>query len=383
MNIFNNNNLSKICCGCRACEAICPTNYINIKQNNEGFLYPFISQSSNCINCALCTKVCPIINVRDNNNVIEAYGLTHKDIDVTNNSASGGAFTAFADYILERNGYIFGCTLDEQLYPKTIGITNKNDLNLLRSSKYVQCDTNNSYITIKSLLEEGKHVLYCSTPCQIAGLKNFLQKDYKTLFTIDLFCHGVPSIGLFKRYLSFLATCHKTPITSLTFRDGHAGWGTVGYYVAKKHYNFNGTDPYYNAFLLGKTYGMVCYDCCYAMSHRPGDVTIGDFWGVLEEHTNIDISKGVSAILINTDRGKFIFDSIKNNTNYFSTSFEKIARHNHVLLYPTPFTPERDEIYEAYKKLDFKKFVKQYLKPRYTLKQTIGQILYKIHNIFK
>ncbi|WP_443659375.1 Coenzyme F420 hydrogenase/dehydrogenase, beta subunit C-terminal domain [Clostridium algidicarnis] len=349
------------CFGCSACSNICPVNSINMELDSEGFLYPIVDIDK-CIQCGKCIKHCPISNDVVNKNVISSFGLIHHSKNITDSSASGGAFTAIAETIFEEKGKVYGCAFNEKIEAKTISTSSPEELIKLRGSKYVQCDNNNQYEKIKNDLDGGKHVLYVSTPCFIAGLKSYLKSEYKNLFLVDIFCHGVPSPRLFETYINWLGNKHNGKVEEYSFRDKKYGWGTQGHYIVngKKHVLY-GTDPYYNSFLSGKTYRPSCYECKYASGKRPGDISIGDFWGIEKYHPEVVTSQGVSAVLINNEKGKGIFSKFDDKIFILETELVKVSDINKQLIHPT-FRPEvRDEIYEKFNSMNFNKFVNKYL----------------------
>ena len=219
-----------VCCGCRSCEQVCPTGALSMKNDSEGFLYPVLD-TEKCIGCSLCDKSCPWMNQMGQTGQPQAYAVKNKNDAVLQKSSSGGAFSALADYVLARNGLIAGCVYDENWNPIHI-IAERYET--MRGSKYVQSDTGNTFTQTRELLEQGRWVLYTGTPCQIAGLKQFLKKDYGTLVTVDLVCHGVPSNWLFQEYLSYLRK--KGVISDYIFRDkSKYGWKFSGSYILSKN----------------------------------------------------------------------------------------------------------------------------------------------------
>ncbi len=349
------------CYGCTSCSNICPIECIQMEFDIEGFLYPVVD-TNKCIQCGKCIAHCPISNNVSKNNVVFSYGLVHSDKSVTGNSASGGAFTAFAEVILSNNGRVYGCAFNENIEATTTAVSTFEELQKLRGSKYVQCNNNNQFSKIKQDLDEGKDVLFISTPCFVAGLKSYLKCDYENLYLLDLFCHGVPSPKLFKSYINWLENKHKGKVEEFSFRDKKFGWGTKGHYIVKgKEYILYGTDPYYSSFLSGKIYRPTCYKCEYACSKRPGDVSIGDFWGVEKFHPSINRDYGVSAVLVNNEKGKHILSKINKRVLIFETEFHNIADTNKQLVYPTIRPAIRDEIYNRYNTMSFNKFVNKYL----------------------
>ena len=279
------------CCGCAACEQVCPKRCITLKADSEGFWYPKVNAQI-CINCNLCEKVCPVLNQDEERTPLKVYAAINKDESVRSKSASGGMFTIVAEEVLNKGGIVFGVLFDEK-WNAVFGYTETVEgLDALRKSKYVQAWVGNAYKKVKEFLEQGRLVLFTGTPCQIAGLKAYLRTDYENLFTIDLVCHGVPSNRMFQEYLRSEATKRGALIENLKFRDKDYGWGLnarLYYHVGEKTKSIvlpSYESSYYELFLKGEIYRPNCYSCPYANEHRPGDLTIGDFWGIEDEHPN-------------------------------------------------------------------------------------------------
>lgn len=194
---------TKECSGCGACFSICPKNVITLIPNVEGFLFPVVD-SEKCINCNLCAKVCPVNNIdTSNSKTPEAFAVQAND-EIRLKSSSGGVFTVLASYIFKQGGYVCGAAFDDSGKICHQVIYQENDLRLLQGSKYVQSAIGNTYKEVKNLLCSGKLVLFTGTPCQVAGLKSFLGKNYDNLITADLICHGVPSPKVFQKYIAEL-----------------------------------------------------------------------------------------------------------------------------------------------------------------------------------
>ena len=215
----------KQCCGCRACEQICPKLCIKMTTDEEGFMYPKIDKEK-CVKCGLCKKICPMINNKDikqkSNNKV--YKVITDNKELIKKSSSGGAFSLIVKQILEKNVNkkykIYGCLFDENFIAKHIGVENITDISRFRKSKYVQSDLQNCYSDVKKELKEGKIIIFSATPCQIAGLRNFLKKeDKQNLYTIDLICHGVPSPMILYEYLKQLEEKNESKLKSFNFRE--------------------------------------------------------------------------------------------------------------------------------------------------------------------
>lgn len=381
--IGENNNIIDLlnkhykCTGCRMCAQICPLNAIDMKENEEGFLEPIINKEK-CIKCGLCFKRCPQLNeikIGEKVNSPKAFAVKNKNLEEQKKSSSGGIFSVLAKYVLENNGVVYGASFDEKFKLEHIRIDKKEDLYKLRGSKYLQSNTKNTFELAKKDLNNGVKVLYVGTPCQIAGLKNYLGKDYEDLLLVDLVCHGVPSQKLFDKYLTWLKEKNNSSIIEYEFRNKEKNsWGLnlkVKFESGKERYIPANLDPYYKAFLNGSTYRECCYNCKYAKTERVGDITIADYWGIEKEHPKFYDKNGVSAVIINTNAGFRIFESIKSKIQYINTDIEKVKVKNKNLQGPTTRNNVRDE---AYKDIDIKKF-KKYSKQNLKFKKDIRDII--------
>lgn len=390
------NFIGNKCIGCRACEQICPKRCIEFLENEEGFNYPVINEKI-CINCNKCNRVCPVLNKPDLGKIKEVYAGWTRNDKLIKKSSSGGIFAVLAQKILEEKGKVCGCAYDSKLYPMHILIDKENEIFKLQGSKYVESDINNIYSKIKEKLNLGEKILFSGTPCQCAGLKNYLGKEYQNLFIVDIICHGVPSRKLFRSYIEYLEEKFKGKILSFDFRNKEKhGWSLTYKYILKKrekikkYQGIASLSSYYHGFLLGLTYRESCYQCSFANPNRVSDITLGDFWGVENISPENSNYMGVSAIIVNTSKGKNFFNLIKNEINYKNISFEMVTFQNSNLLYPTLKNEIRNVIYDDFNKYGYKYIAKKYLKtPHYFLeiikslipnyiRQTIKKIIKKI-----
>ena len=339
----------KICTGCGACANICPVQAIKMERDSKGFLYPNVNECG-CIACGKCFRICPAANYEFKNKPqTKCYAAMAID-DIRLKSSSGGMFGALANFVLDNNGYVCGVKYkDDYIGAEQIIIHRKEDLNKLYKSKYVQSDTSDSFIRIKELLDANKMVLFCATPCQVAGLQSFLGKDYKNLITCDILCHGVASPVSFKSYLNDIADGRQ--ISSIDFRSKeYRGWGSFA------HIKFNdGTeyfknwskDPWYLGFLSGITTRESCGTCKYAQRNRVGDFTFGDFWGIDRQNPNYNDKMGTSIVLLNNDKAHHYLKKIKQYLKLFKVAdLEMAASNNNVLNFPAKLHPNRDAFFE-------------------------------------
>lgn len=347
----NIEGISLNCVGCRSCEQVCPVNAIVMTENAEGFLYPFIDYSK-CIECGKCLKHCPQ-NTQYESSSQSAYGVKLKDRKSLLSSASGGAFYGIAKTVLEKNsGIIYGACYGENLKVKHLAVRKLTDLYKTQSSKYVQSDTVNTYGEIRDLLNNGNCVLFSGTPCQVAGLKSFLSLEYENLFTVDIVCHGVPSPKLFSSFIKSIEEKEKSKVIQWDFRSKRKkGWGTYYYYyycengVAKTNplsFTRFGTD-----FLKGQNYRECCYRCKYAnLNNRPADITICDFWGLMSVNSDFYSNDGVSGVIVNSDKGRKLFEEAKFEFDLFECSPLDIAKNQDNLKASSKRTDKRDCYYQ-------------------------------------
>ena len=213
------------CCGCGACEQVCPKRCITMKPDEEGFLYPEVNADA-CVNCGLCEKVCPILSAaeRETQYPQAVYAAFAKDEQVRKNSSSGGIFTLLAEWVLAQGGTVYGAGFADDFSVHHIRIETPEQLYLLRGSKYLQSRMESAYRDAKTDLEAGRAVLFSGTGCQIASLKRFLRKDYDNLYAVDVLCHGVPSAKVWSFYLQEKEKMLKDKITAANFRNKKNGW---------------------------------------------------------------------------------------------------------------------------------------------------------------
>jgi coenzyme F420-reducing hydrogenase beta subunit len=286
--------------------------------DEEGFWYPKVNED-NCINCGLCEKVCPEINIYKNDKAYDkpaCHAAWNNDKGIRQDSSSGGVFTSIAEWILSKDGVVFGALYDSNFNVRHKETHTIKGLSELRGSKYVQSDINDTYKSAKKYLDTGKIVLFTGTPCQIAGLYSFLQKEYALLYTCDIVCHGVPSPIVFQKYKENLENKYDSNIKKIAFRDKKNGWKK--YFVSiqfdndKEHSESAANNVYMKGFLRDYYLRPSCYKCSYSKSTRVSDITLGDYWGIASKYPDLDDDKGTSLLLVNTDKGKSMLEACKN-----------------------------------------------------------------------
>ena len=372
------------CCGCNACFNVCPKQAISMEYDSEGFLYPKVDNDK-CIKCGLCLKTCPINtaedlkirrledwqqtqqNTKTKNKVLEVYGAKNKNVDEQLKSSSGGIFSIFANYVLEQKGVVFGASFDNNWKVVHKCIDKKEKLDSLRRSKYVQSDINTTYKQAKQFLDEGKLVLFTGTPCQIAGLKSFLQKDYEKLLTVDIICFQVASPLVWKKFLN--ENFNINDIKEIDFRDKLYGWDkSIMSLSLKNNTKYPKLPIIYK--LLSEKIKMLLSSSNYALSYRKGclsglfsrpschkcyfkgdrnsDFTMGDLWGVNNILPKMYDKKGVSVLTINSRKGKEIFEKVKNNIEYEQINYDDMIKYNPAFVSSATAHPKKEEFFKRY-----------------------------------
>ena len=355
------------CTGCGACVQRCPKQCISWITKEFDFRYPQVDETA-CINCGLCEKVCPIDKELKVPTVQKAYAAVHKDSAVLEKSTSGGAFTALADAIFSQGGVVYGAAMLNSMQVKHIRTEDRTAFAELRSSKYLQSDTETTYQMVEQDLKQGKVVLYSGTPCQIDGLKCFLRKEYENLYTADIVCHGVGSQAYFDKYMEFAKERYGR-IKALRFRSKeYAGWScgggvvVVGTSNSEKKIPYRDFDNYYYSyFLSGDIYRKCCYSCKYANTKRVGDFSLGDYWGVEALNLPLQTENGCSLLLVNNDRAKKLLETIV-DLDKVETAIEQATHCNKQLNEPSRLPESRQKRIEEYVSLNGQQIQKVYLK---------------------
>ena len=355
------------CVGCASCLDACPSQSIQMKEDQEGFLYPIIDTET-CINCGACQKVCPARQERVLVSPQAVVAVTSKDNTLLRKSSSGGLFSLLVNaFLLQHpNAYVYGAALDEdfKVYHKYIRET--GDLWQLCESKYVQsrCQV---YAEIRALLDAGEFVYFSGTLCQVAALRSFLSKEYDNLFTQGVLCHGVPSPGLWAQYVEQLKNQHDSPLTGLHFRDKEHGWEKYGFSaiyadgvkIMPKKEKLWYVDAYFSNFSLRPA----CYNCQYKFPNYYADIVIGDFWNVKQYCPDAYHEQGVSLAIIVSNRGAHVFDSIKEDMSVHYVTMENAIRSQRSIIEKVKAPRKRAAWWADIAKKSPQKVTKRYTRP--------------------
>lgn len=373
----------KLCTGCTSCKNICPKNAISMVSDNNGFKYPEINDK--CIDCKLCQKKCSVLCDIKKNDTLNCYLAYSNNQKLKKNSSSGGIFSELANVILDNKGLVIGAGfINNKL--QHIVIDNKDDLKKIQGSKYIQSDLKDTFNFIKSNLDV-RQILFVGVPCQVAGLKAYLGKEYKNLITVDLFCHGVPSQKMFDKYIDELEKNNKDEVINYNFRDKITGWEEYSHTVTfknKKISEININNDYMKLYLKDIALRESCYNCKFKIGNKHSDITLGDFWGVKNYYPDIDREHGISAVIINSESGKELFDSISDNIYHRDCKLSEILNGNPSLVQSSKLTKNRDNALEDLDNISFDKCVEKYCKKEFIIKRVlrkIKNIIFKLGNL--
>lgn len=342
------------CSGCSACKSICPEKCIKMLPNSEGFLYPEVDETM-CIECAACEKICPVLNMHKPKEKPICYAAVNKNNDIQMNSSSGGIFYLLAEGIINDGGVVYGAAVTDDIKVKHLRADSIDDVYRLMGSKYVQSDLGNSFQLVKNDLLEGKNVLFSGTPCQVIGLKSFLNKDYTNLLTVDVICHGVPSQKLLDKYISYIEKKHHRKVEAINFRCK-----SVDFFKGKTVYHSENTDLYMRMFLNDICMRQSCYDC-YAKNNNASDITLGDFWGIENVNPDMADDNGTSLVIVRNENGKQVFNSISNKIKFAEVDYESAVKENSAEYESVVMPEQRTDFIEDLKELTFQELSDKYI----------------------
>ena len=349
------------CCGCSACVQKCPKQCIALKEDNEGFLYPIVDKD-NCIDCGLCEKVCPVLSQNESRKPLKVYAAINKNEEIRRQSSSGGVFTLLAEKIINEGGIVFGARFDNNWEVKHDYTDTIEGLAAFRGSKYVQSRIEDNFQKAENFLKEGRKVLFSGTPCQIAGLKSYLRKDYDNLLAVDFICHGVPSPMVFRLYLDEVLKMKFGPnilsnnIKKIDFRDKSISWEKFKFVLEAAN---NGQrlniqeemfkNPYLRGFLFDLYLRPICHNCPTKELKSGSDITIADFWKIDSVLPEFYSSKGVSSIILNTNNGERIVNGIMSLLDCRTVCLDDVIKYNKALIVSSKLNKKRTDFFKLVK----------------------------------
>ncbi len=370
-------NGDTLCFGCGVCAAVCPKNCIQLKPDSDGFLFPEIDFAV-CVRCRRCINCCPAgqkafrLTLRQ---APEFFAVRHADPAVRKASTSGGLFTALSDIILKRGGAVAGAVMKEDFSVVHVIANDAAGRNAMRYSKYVQSDCSRIFTPIAGLLRAGREVLFTGTPCQVAALYGFLDNEPENLYTADFICHGVPSPMVFDLFRRDLAARFGAPMVSFRFRDQQRGCVPMrigAEFANGAHYLEDCEhDPYFQLFLSSILNRECCSKCPYTKVHRSSDLTLGDCWRFASFAPQWDDNTGVSTLLVNTKKGKKLFEDAAGTLEKEPCSLREVDQH--YLHHPGKRHPDRDLFFRAIRRHGFAA-AQSYIGPRPFLRRVRGRL---------
>lgn len=335
------------CCGCQACGDVCPKQAIAFKIDQEGFWYPEVDRHL-CVDCGLCERVCPCLNDKEPQRPFAVFAAVNPDEEVRMESSSGGVFWMLVKQTIEEGGVVFGAAFDEEWMVCHSSAETLTDAKKYRGSKYVQSRLSGCYMEAQRVLKQGRKVLFSGTACQIAGLKNYLNKDYPNLLNVDVVCHGVPSPGIWNDYIKLKS--NNKDIRRIIFREKTSGWRNYDFLVdfsdgsnIRESHNRN---LYMQGFLSDLYLRPACHNCKFKQGRCGSDMTLGDFWGIEKVFPNMDDNLGVSVVLVNSSRGESYLkkmDIIRKEVDY-----ENAVKENPCIIKSTSKSKYRPLFMEKY-----------------------------------
>lgn len=386
MNISGLINVNGGCCtACSSCLHRCPKHCITMQADNEGFLYPIVNEEA-CIDCGLCVKVCHEQHPYETRKPQQVFAAINKDEATRLASSSGGIFYLLAERTISKGGVVFGARFDDDWQVYITYAETLEDVRPFMGSKYVQARTENSYKDAERFLKEGRQVLYAGTPCQIAGLKHYLRKDYDNLTAVDFVCHGVPSPKVWGMYLNEVVAAARC-INNIKFRSKRNGWKRFNFDMVYDEQgktvsltSFHGENHYMRAFLSDMILRPSCHDCKAKGGRGHSDITIADYWGIEVEHPTMDDDKGTGLVLVNTEKGKAALDWARVRCE--ESTYEQALRHNPAIIRSAKPHPKRTEFFARLDTADsVSELISLMLRP--TIKQRIRRQLGRCKRLIK
>lgn len=377
------------CCGCNACGDICGKHAISFVTDNEGFWYPEVNKEL-CVDCGLCDKVCPIQNKANHverysePNVFAAYT---KDEAIRLDSTSGGIHSMLALKMYEKDAYVGGAVYNPDHTCSQIVDDKPKRLPEIRSSKYLQSNAEGVYKEIRSLLKEGKNVFFCGCPCQIHALYNFLGKEYDNLVTCDFICRGVNSPKVFLKYMDMLERQFGAKATEIKFKNKKWGWHNFSMRVNFENGKEYCKDRYHDLFFIGYLQANLltrpsCYDCQFKGFPQKADISLADFWGIEKIDKTMDQDKGTSLVMVNSDKGQALFDSIKDKVEWRQFTMDDARVGNPAMDGSLKSaSSNREAFFADLDKLPFEDVAKKYF-PLLSLKKGLRKRLYRLQSIY-
>lgn len=371
------------CTGCTACAQSCPKGCITMAADSEGFLQPRVDEAV-CVGCGLCERSCPVLNPPAvSTEFPRALAARSRDETVRFASSSGGVFSEVAQAVLAQGGAVYGAAYDENFTVRHICVETVAELAALRGAKYAQSELNGTFCRIKEQLEQGKQVLFSGTPCQVAGLKAFLRRNYENLICMDFVCHSVPSPEVWQAYVRYRSEQDNGGMLpeKIDLRSKHTGWSRYRYSNlftyenGHTHSASGGESLYMKLFGGGYISRRSCESCPFKGYSRVSDLTVGDFWGIWDIAPEMDDDRGTSVVLVQSARGEALLKTLDERLEIMPVTLEQASSQNPAMIRPFPANARRTEALSAACRGEFDGFRDWFVAPKPTLMQKTGALL--------
>lgn len=366
------------CTGCYACANICPKRCIELKADNQGFKYPEIDKEK-CIQCNLCNKVCPVKNIPEVSKNTQFYAIQNRNDNIRKLSTSGGVFYSLAKHMIDTKNYVCGVGFDENGRVVHKIINNLNDLPDLLGSKYVQSDLKEIFKQIRQILKEGKKVLFVGTPCQVAGLQNFIGNELKqNLLLVDLVCYGVPSPKVYESWKKQIEKKYKKKVDRVFFRDKSFGFAApnvkISFEDGKTKEQTMLIKSYMKLFMNNLSIRPSCTDCKFKGVNRTSDITLGDCWSIGKFEKKMDDNNGTTTVLIHTNKGKNAINDINLDIKIIEINEKEAIKYDgKKILHSAPYNNNKEQYFKAMNEFGYMYAQNKYAKD--TLKEVLITIL--------
>ena len=339
------------CCGCTSCANACPRNCIEMVMDNEGFLYPKVDLKA-CINCNACEHACPMNKDLAREDIPETYVARDRRKNILSMGTSGSVFTSIMEAILNRSGVIYGVIVDTDNVVKHVRVDSLQDpkLQKIPCSKYVKSEIRGIFPQVKRDLIAGKMVCFSGVPCQIAGLKCYLGKDYNNLFTVDVVCRGNPSPLFWKRFVDYIEAKYKSKIVDVKFRNKtygyHSGTMRVSFENGKRYFASSRTNVFLRAFFSDLCSRPSCYDCYFKNVQHVSDLTLYDSWHAADLAEILDDDKGYTNVIVQSEKGKLLLEGLSSLEIYRVDTLKAIELDGIMVNNSIKWNSKREQFFE-------------------------------------
>lgn len=346
-------NISAVdqCVNCGACVQVCPVGAIRVDESD--LFYEMALDEGACVDCGRCIRACPILSQGASQAFQSAHFGQHKEFDVVKTSSSGGAFSALSASILAEGGVVYGACFDKSFRKVVIRSTDEVPLSMMLKSKYVESLVGDSFLDARRQLSNGREVLFCGAPCQIAGLKGFLGRDYPNLYTCDFLCGGFPSHQMYRAYIDSLERRRATRVSWVDFRPKTMGWETYAILVrfadGSTYHRVAELDPFFAPFLR-KRYSVraSCLGCRFSDDHH-SDIVLADFWAHREFVCSKKRPAGISLVFASSEKGEALLNRASSSFRFEDLDLERVSRGIKRRGDPADIAEQRDLFIQKYR----------------------------------